>query len=667
MKFITNTQSVMVENLLPPVQIDEVGELGRAIDNSLNKELKVPDDVLDSFKIKDTLNLELWDNFKLNSGVRTHLLKIAKDFMKTMKLPKDTVIKDIIFTGSLANYNWSKFSDVDLHIVLDYEQFEGDPEMIDDYFWTQKQLWNTEHDITMFDYPVEVGMQNSQEKLNATAIYSLTKDKWVKKPLRENYSPDITAIKKKANIFLTGLKSVRDDIKNGNFETATKNAEYLRDKLYQMRRAGLEKGGELSQENLVFKTLRRTQFLELLNSYKAKAYDNLVSINENASNNTITYKYVQTSSDEFYFQARFKGQQIGYAVCKIKKNAEQQMDWLFTSDEYKTLFPDDKFIELTWLNVYEDFRGKGVSKVLLEKVIERVKSMGYNQIYLNASPIEGNGLEMNELVNLYKKFGFKIVKRKSRDTHMVLNLNDINEVKELPYDDRPEMKSSSYTSLSKSQPDLLRLRHKMAKAATVVQNYRKETGDDTYFSDPTIGDGFYQVEIRHDGQVRTKHVRPSGDMSQLGGSFKPSDLGTCKAYQNIARYCFVKAGKNGTSVGVSPAEDAANKAMVIFQQEIKSFMGDDSYVDPSNQQYSASKMDDRTQTRKQKKDLEMKLNRSISDREFQRYLETGQEPKPRETLSMSPEAKAKWQADQEEKQKRIELLKAKMQDRMKKG
>jgi hypothetical protein len=47
-----------------------------------------------------------------------------------------------------------------------------------------------------------------------------------------------------------------------------------------MRQAGLEKGGEFSTENLVFKVLRRTDFMDLLDSYKIKAYDQLVSVNE---------------------------------------------------------------------------------------------------------------------------------------------------------------------------------------------------------------------------------------------------------------------------------------------------------------------------------------------------------------------------------------------------
>ena len=34
----------------------------------------------------------------------------------------DFFIHDILLTGSLANYGWSKYSDVDLHIVIDFDE-----------------------------------------------------------------------------------------------------------------------------------------------------------------------------------------------------------------------------------------------------------------------------------------------------------------------------------------------------------------------------------------------------------------------------------------------------------------------------------------------------------------------------------------------------------------
>jgi hypothetical protein len=226
-------------------------------------------------------------------------------------------------------------------------------------------------------------------------------------------------------------------------------------------------------------------------------------------------------------------------------------------------------------------------------------------------------------------------------------LMSLNEVKYLPYDERPELRAASGSG-SLSNPsyklDLNKVKYRIAKATQKAIDYKNETGDSTYFNLPSEGDGFYQVEFRHDGQIKTKHIRASGDMEQRGGKFQPSDVGTCKQFQNIATYCFVKAGKNGGAVGVSPADDAANKALIIFRTEILDFLGAGDYYDEKNAEFSQSMMDDKTKLRKQKKDLEMKLNRRVTDAEFQSYLETGVEPKAKTGLTMSPEDKAKWEA-----------------------
>ena len=75
-----------------------------------------------SFQLKDNLNPKIWDNDQsLNSRVRQHLEKIAKVFITKTKIPTG-VISDIILTGSLAGYNWSNYSDVDLHVIVDYSK-----------------------------------------------------------------------------------------------------------------------------------------------------------------------------------------------------------------------------------------------------------------------------------------------------------------------------------------------------------------------------------------------------------------------------------------------------------------------------------------------------------------------------------------------------------------
>ena len=291
MEFFRYIPSLLVENKQRTKQVqqlDEIDQLTSTIDSNLDKEINVPKDVLDSFKIKDTLNTTIWDDKELKPKIRKQLSKIAQDFIKSLDLPKPIIIKDIIFTGSLANYNWSKFSDIDLHIITDFKQLESDKQLTKDYFWAKKNLWNQEHDITVFGYPVELYVQDISDKLVATAIYSIQNDKWIKKPIKEKFKLDKQTIKNKTQEFIDQLKDIRKDYKEEDYQTVVDKTKKLKDKIKQMRKAGLESGGEFSNENIVFKVLRRTSFMDVLDSFKNKAYDNIMSVAENLKENIST-------------------------------------------------------------------------------------------------------------------------------------------------------------------------------------------------------------------------------------------------------------------------------------------------------------------------------------------------------------------------------------------
>jgi hypothetical protein len=235
-------------------------------------------------------------------------------------------------------------------------------------------------------------------------------------------------------------------------------------------------------------------------------------------------------------------------------------------------------------------------------------------------------------------------------------------IKNLPYDERPELKAASYSSLSDPsyKADIDTITHRIARAAQIASSFKQRHPEDNYYVIPTIGDGFYQVEFRHDGKIQTKHVRASGDMEQRNGAFQPSDVGTCKAFQNIAKYCFVKAGYNGSAIGASPAEDAANKALIIFKDEILDFYKSGSYIDDKAADISKEKMTDKQAIHKQKKDLEMKIGRRVSDTEWQNYLETGQEPQKKSSnISIDPQKAAELEKRQAELQAKYAALKAK--------
>ena len=642
MKFLYTTKYPLVENAIPksPVQpLDEIEELENSLETNLNQEVQIPKDVLDSFKIKDSLNPQIWPDGQLDPQVQKKLLRIANGFIKDIKIPKGSKIKDIIFTGSLANFNWSKFSDIDIHVILDYNQFDGDPKMIEGFFKAQKDLWELEHDIRIFDFPVQAYAQDSNQELMATAVYSILKDKWVKKPKRETFNIDKKSIKKKAEAFISKLKDIRDDYKNHDYQSVVDKVTKVKDKIKQMRKAGLENGGEFSLENIVFKTLRRTPFMDILDSFKAKAYDNLMSVQENMIDegeildNT---KFVEKreNEDTFSISAIYKGKEIGHIVMDVMTDAYWYFADEMSVEEYNDLFIDDEFVRIGHIKTEENARGEKIGKELMKRGLNRIKRMKYDTVYLNASPTDSNGLPLNDLVDFYKSFGFRPFLNQGGNVQMILDLDGgLNEVKYLPYNDKEEMKGTFTNSTSSSKNfNLNDIKFRMAKAAKVAAT------NPNYFTQAEDGDGFYQVEFRNDGNIRTKQIRSSGDMQQLGGAFQPSDVGTFKTFQNIAIYCFVKAGKNGGAVGASPAEDAANKALIIFKDDILSFLGGgSSYTDDTAAQYSQQSMDDKMKLHKQKKDLEMRLKRRLSDMEWQNFLDTGEEPKPKTGISMDPD------------------------------
>lgn len=434
--FLNIDPSLIAESqtqITPKAPLDEIDAIADTIKTNMTKDIRIPKDVLDSFQLKNSLNTDIWPSNKLNPEIRTKLIKIAQGFIKDLEIPTQAIIKDIIFTGSLANFNWSKFSDIDLHIVLDFNQFDAEPKFVEDYFYAQKSIWNQEHDIEVYGFPIELYVQNVNAKLVATAVYSVLKDKWLKKPKREAFQLDKQAIKDKANQIIYNLRDIKQDYADKQYQAVVDKVTRLKDKIKQMRNAGLERGGEYSLENLVFKTLRRTPFMDILDSFKAKAYDTLMSVSEVSQapildegevlDNT-KFKYKRDSEDEMIIIATYNHEQIGNLNLVFMSNAYWYFEDYFTEDQYDEMFPDDKFVNIGWLQV-KQFRGEGIAKELMKRAIAKAKQQGYTRVYLNASPINIGleGLNLQQLVAFYSSFGFKEILHQGHNTQMLLILD----------------------------------------------------------------------------------------------------------------------------------------------------------------------------------------------------------------------------------------------------
>lgn len=235
-----------------------------------------------SFGTKETLNPKIWNDVDtdtpvLKNGIRVALLQIAGEFMDF--LGEDLFVDDIRFTGSLANFNWSEFSDIDLHLYVDFSQFDPkDRDVYKELFQLKKTLFNTTHNITVKGYEVELYAEDINEVHFSTGVYSVLFDEWVYKPEKENVKIDKDFLMKKVKGVMETIDNLMEDIVDDDLDTALGKIEKFKDKLKKYRSSGLEKDGEFSYENLVFKFLRRNQYIDKLYDFKNKLMDKKLSL-----------------------------------------------------------------------------------------------------------------------------------------------------------------------------------------------------------------------------------------------------------------------------------------------------------------------------------------------------------------------------------------------------
>lgn len=244
---------------------------------------------LSGFKMQDRLNPKVWDeNQQMYPEIRKMLLKIADDYFEGLGL-EGVDIEDVCLTGSLANYNWSQYSDVDLHILIDYTEVPVDETLIMDFLKNRSTSWNNEHDVKIYGFDVELYVQDINEKHVSTGVYSVLKNEWVLKPEKKPITVDNKNVKLKAERIMDSIDDLYDEMKDKkNYDLVVQKSDKIKDKIKKMRQAGLDEAGEFSVENMVFKVLRRNGMLDRLGDIKTVAYDKSVTL----ENNRYLYKNI---------------------------------------------------------------------------------------------------------------------------------------------------------------------------------------------------------------------------------------------------------------------------------------------------------------------------------------------------------------------------------------
>ena len=184
--------------------------------------------------------------------VRELLLKVANYFWEGLEIPEP--FEDVLLTGSSVNYNYTPTSDIDLHIVIDFDKFDN-PELLKKYFDEAKLNWNRVHDLKLGKQNIEVYIQDNDDHPEYRGEYSLMNDKWLRKPSYVNIDIPDEEIEKKTKLFKQQIDKLEKTGKD-NPEKAIELTNKIKERLKNFRQAGLDKDGEYSLENLAFKDLR---------------------------------------------------------------------------------------------------------------------------------------------------------------------------------------------------------------------------------------------------------------------------------------------------------------------------------------------------------------------------------------------------------------------------
>jgi hypothetical protein len=219
------------------------------------------------FDEHNELNPLLWQGEELRPEVKMALLKIAKDFIEYVEVPFE--VKDLVLTGSQLGYYYTKHSDLDLHIIVDFNTVNCDREAAE-LFDTKRLLYKKQYDISIHGVPVEVYIEDSNFPA-VSATYSLGDGGWRVKPDSQPQEIDTDGIVRMSKIWQTVIGKA---IESNDLETGRKVLKMLRN----YRKLGLKQTGEYGIENLVYKTLRNSKIIEKLMKMIGDLHDQSLSI-----------------------------------------------------------------------------------------------------------------------------------------------------------------------------------------------------------------------------------------------------------------------------------------------------------------------------------------------------------------------------------------------------
>lgn len=224
----------------------------------------------ESIEVHDKLNPRIWVGEQLRDEVEEKLQEIVGEFILELKENKIPIkVLDAHIVGSNASYNYTKDSDLDVHIIASFDDVTCDSYILNILYNYFKSYFNKKYDISIHGVPVELYVEDVKSNTVSNGIYSLFNNEWVKFPESIDV-PDV---------------DISDDIKQyeNMYHSAVDHndameASKLIDDLYLLRRNSMNTDGEYGIGNLIFKEFRNRGWLYNLKEVAAEEKSKQLSL-----------------------------------------------------------------------------------------------------------------------------------------------------------------------------------------------------------------------------------------------------------------------------------------------------------------------------------------------------------------------------------------------------
>lgn len=236
------------------------------------------------------LNPKLWDNEKLKSEVAEKINLIVNEFLEGLAEDEISIkVKDIVIIGSNCSYNYTKDSDLDVHIIT--EHIDAPENLYDKIYSSYRSIFNKKLDIEFYDIPVELYVESEDIPTVSNGCYSVLNKTWIKKPTlaaipeidKDTFNKELKIWEDRySNIIKSGEQKLKENWQKKPDITNSENLkeelhtpqiddiESFIDDIYELRKTGLQTTGEYGIENLVFKEIRNKGYLDNLKDLRCQ-------------------------------------------------------------------------------------------------------------------------------------------------------------------------------------------------------------------------------------------------------------------------------------------------------------------------------------------------------------------------------------------------------------